>query len=259
MKHDQLMEQYEDTLFALLMESIAESEGQKELLRNEELADSSEFEVPDSADRQMEEMIRKAVEKKHRTRKLQFIRPAAKRIALIAATAALMFTVAYASVEEFRVFTLNTIIEVFDSYTRISFTGDSMTDEYSNQHYGITVDWLPEHYTIFAGWDNPGHTFAAFKDDVGSVIEINVDTYSSAIVYNVDTEACTKKDLTMHGFPASIYVKDPEVVRARYVDNPHITSEMTIIWIDEINRIITMIHATNLTEEEMIRIAEGIH
>ena len=34
---------------------------------------------------------------------------------------------------------------------------------------------------------------------------------------------------------------------------------MMIYWIDENNRVIVQINATNLTEEEMLRLAAGFH
>lgn len=34
---------------------------------------------------------------------------------------------------------------------------------------------------------------------------------------------------------------------------------MTIFWFDEELQVIMQVNATNLTEEEMIRLAEGIH
>ena len=43
-----LMEQYEDARFALLMDAVAESQGQKAIEENRRLRDSGELEVPAS-------------------------------------------------------------------------------------------------------------------------------------------------------------------------------------------------------------------
>lgn len=45
-KREQLIEQYEDALFALLMDSVAEEEGKKAIELNERLKADPEAEVP---------------------------------------------------------------------------------------------------------------------------------------------------------------------------------------------------------------------
>ena len=48
-KREQLIEQYEDALFALLMDSVAEEEGKKAIELNERLKADPEAEVPRGA------------------------------------------------------------------------------------------------------------------------------------------------------------------------------------------------------------------
>lgn len=56
--HEGLMEQYEDALFALLMEGVAEAEGEKALLLNEELKKDPNAEVPEAVRKRCEKTIR---------------------------------------------------------------------------------------------------------------------------------------------------------------------------------------------------------
>ena len=49
--HERLTEQYEDALFALLMDSVAEEEGKQALELNERLKADPAAEVPESARR----------------------------------------------------------------------------------------------------------------------------------------------------------------------------------------------------------------
>ena len=57
-KREQLIEQYEDALFALLMDSVAEEEGKKAIELNERLKADPEAEVPAEVRRRCEKLIR---------------------------------------------------------------------------------------------------------------------------------------------------------------------------------------------------------
>ena len=47
-RREMLVEQYEDALFALLMDEVAEAEGQKALEENQRLRESGELVIPDN-------------------------------------------------------------------------------------------------------------------------------------------------------------------------------------------------------------------
>ena len=83
--------------------------------------------------------------------------------------------------------------------------------------------------------------------------------YDSSTTYNVNTEGCTQKEVIIQGHPASLYITNQDVLQKRFVDIPNIWSYMTIYWIDDINKAIVEISATNLTEDEIIQLANGVH
>ena len=56
--HEYLVENYEDALFALLMDSVAEAEGAEALLLNEELKKAPSAEVPKAVCDRCEKTIR---------------------------------------------------------------------------------------------------------------------------------------------------------------------------------------------------------
>ena len=62
--HERLREQYEDALFALLMEGVAESEGEEALRLNEELKKDPNAEVPKDVQKRCEKTIRSAFARK---------------------------------------------------------------------------------------------------------------------------------------------------------------------------------------------------
>ena len=63
-KREQLIEQYEDALFALLMDSVAEEEGKKAIELNERLKADPEAEVPAEVRRRCEKLIRQEFNRK---------------------------------------------------------------------------------------------------------------------------------------------------------------------------------------------------
>ena len=100
----------------------------------------------------------------------------------------------------------------------------------------------------------------SYLSPVDGLLEVSVTPYSQSSVYNLNTEGCTKQEITVQGHPAELYVTGEEMLQKRFsMTGFDIWSDMMIYWIDENNRVIVQIDATNLTEEEMIRLAEGFH
>lgn len=100
----------------------------------------------------------------------------------------------------------------------------------------------------------------SYLSPVDGLLEVSVTPYSQSSVYNLNTEGCTKREITVQGHPAELYVTGEEMLQKRFsMTGFDIWSDMMIYWIDENNRVIVQINATNLTEEEMLRLAEGFH
>ena len=260
-----LVEQYEDALFALLMEGVAEAEGEEALRLNEKLKSDPDAEVPEVMRRRCEKTIRTAFAKRQlramgRTSARWFT-----RVAVIAALCGLMFTAAFALSEGFRISTLNAIIQVTEYGTQIAFhqtshdAEDNATTPYGqnvNSHF--LVNWLPDGYQLTDEYIGTELNTTVFSNDINSYISIENFHYSETTVYNFDTENTSKKEISICGHEATLYIKDSDAVKEEYFSMPQIESEMTLIWIDTTTHFIWQISATNLTEEEMIQVAEGI-
>lgn len=63
----ELREQYEDALFALMMEEYAQDEGKQLLERERQLKDDSDFQVPEDFEAKGLQIIRRACRKKHQS------------------------------------------------------------------------------------------------------------------------------------------------------------------------------------------------
>lgn len=93
------------------------------------------------------------------------------------------------------------------------------------------------------------------------MIEVGITPYSTGFGGSLNTEDCTRREITVNNHPAALYVTNESMMEKRYYQNgmTHIWSDMMIYWIDQDVGVIVDIFATNLTEEEMIRLAEGVH
>ena len=271
---EQLWEDYEEARFALLMDALAEAEGEEALRLSKALNRDPEGALPPEVDRRCEAVIRGAfVQRRLHATGRTAVRWLTK--VLVAATlVAFMFAAAFALSEDVRVATLNAVIEVMDDRTQITFEGaggdaggtaappaeGTAAEDGLEYHYNIALEWVPEGYELEGGSEADGG-MVNYLSPVDGLLAVSVIPYSENSVLNLNTEGCTKREITVQGHPATLYVTGEEMLQKAYHENglTNIWSEMMIYWIDENNRVIVQIDATNLTEEEMIRLAEGVH
>ena len=271
---EQLWEDYEEARFALLMDALAEAEGEEALRLSEALNRDPEGALPPEVDRRCEAVIREAfVQRRLHATGRTAVRWLTK-VLVAAMLGAVMFAAAFALSEDVRVATLNAVIEVMDDRTQITFEGaggdaggtaappaeGTAAEDGLEYHYNIALEWVPEGFELEGGIEG-GSDLVSYLSPVDGLLEVSVTPYSQSSVYNLNTEGCTKREITVQGHPATLYVTGEEMLQKAYHENglTNIWSEMMIYWIDENNRVIVQINATNLTEEEMIRLAEGFH
>lgn len=123
-RKEELRDNYEDALFALLMESVIEEEGKRLIEENERLKNDPTFEVPDEVKQRCTKTIRKAFARKNRKSSGKVAYRAFSNVAAVILLCGLLFTVAYAAVPEIRVSTLNLLIEVSDVSAKLTLQGE---------------------------------------------------------------------------------------------------------------------------------------
>lgn len=270
---EQLWEDYEEARFALLMDALAEAEGEEALRLSEALNRDPEGALPPEVDRRCEAVIREAfVQRRLHATGRTAVRWLTK-VLVAAMLGAVMFAAAFALSEDVRVATLNAVIEVMDDRTQITFEGaggdaggtaappaeGTAAEDGLEYHYNIALEWVPEGFELEGGSEADGG-MVNYLSPVDGLLAVSVISYSENSVLNLNTEDCTKREITVQGHPAELYVTGEEMLQKRFsMTGFDIWSDMMIYWIDENNRVIVQIDATNLTEEEMIRLAEGFH
>lgn len=110
-RREELQEAYEDAMFALLMDYVAESEGEKALEENRVLQEDPDAEVPQEVRRACLKEIHRAFRKKSARSVGRITMKVINKVALVALLGTLLFSTAFAISPEFRVGTLNMLID----------------------------------------------------------------------------------------------------------------------------------------------------
>ena len=148
-RREVLMEQYEDALFALIMDEVAEVEGQKALEENQRLKESGELVIPEDVSQRCQRVIARKTAEKNLKRFGKGFGKVVTKVAVVALMGMLLFTTAFAASEDFRVKTLNFVMEVFDDRTAIKFSPDStLSNTNSSAAPKITAGWLPNQFEL---------------------------------------------------------------------------------------------------------------
>ena len=242
-RQELLVEQYEDALFALIMDKVAEVEGQKAIEENQRLKASGEVVIPEELNRRCKQTIRCKTAEKHLKRYGKGFGKVLNKVAIVALMALLLFTTAFATSESFRVKTLNFVMEVFDDRTEIKFVPkDTAAD--STAVPEITVGWLPEGLKLTrtdALKANRVYEYA--NSDNTAYIAVNIMEMTS-VSMALDTEDAKTLSLQVQGEDAIM------------VDKGNIKQLVWKLHADE-NWYCGVI-TENISEEDMLKFAENI-
>ena len=116
-RYEQLLEDYEDAYFALLMDKVAKQEGERLEQLNQELIEDPNFEVPKTTDQKCLRTIKQCFARQQRRTALRSATRILHFAAIVVAVSVLLFTTAFAVSEDFRVATRNLLITVNERYT----------------------------------------------------------------------------------------------------------------------------------------------
>lgn len=208
-RREMLMEQYEDALFALIMDEVAEVEGQKALEENRRLKDSGELVIPEEVSQRCQRIItRKTAEKDLKRFGKSFGRVVTK-IAVVALMGMLLFTTAFAASENFRVKTMNFVMNVFDDRTEIKFVPENMSSDANISGVPrVTAGWLPEGFELISEENTEFSRWYEYaKPDSEAYISINIMNMFDTNMM-IDTEDTTSLSVTVQGTEAILIGKE---------------------------------------------------
>lgn len=244
-RREQLQEQYEDALFALLMDEVAESEGMKALAENERLKQDTESEVPTEVVRRCRKTIDREFAKQSVRSVGRLSWKVIHKVAIVALLGIFLFSAAFAVSEDFRVGTLNLVIDLCGEYADFSFQGSSpakMGQEATNTAF--EVGWLPAGFELKEQHSGQSSDWVEYEGPNGEIINIDLSFLGPSGISGVDTEDAEVKNVIINGYEATLIVKD-------YIQAViPISGQLQILYILAVGN--------TLNEADVIRIAESI-
>lgn len=210
-KREKLMEDYEDALFAIVMDQIAEEEGER-LEQEAQRLEDEDFQVPDSLDRKCIAAIREAEEKQRRAQKQARRRISIRRIGRVALVAVLTIvliaSIAYAAIPEFRAGVLNLVLKVTKQATSITMVSGSDVAEENPSEFDFTLTYIPEgFYLSDASLINSDYAGICYEDGNGNNFVYGYDHLGKGHTVSVDTEDADVQYTTLRGCEGLIVQK----------------------------------------------------
>ncbi len=237
-KHEKLQEQYEDALFALLMEEFAAEEGKSALEENERLKRDPAFDVPPDVRQRCLKTIAKTCTKQSLRRTGKSFCKVFTKVAVVATLCMLLFTTAIAVSPTLRANTFNLIISTFEDRTELRL--ENSTNDSGPDH--VTAGWLPDGYQLIEAENNAFQIRNVYKDQSGNSVFVNVLRNSSTVV-GIDTEQADVETVNINGQLTMIIQKD---------------NISQIVWANEILGYQVVVRSEDLPSDTLMKIAEKL-
>lgn len=187
-ENKRLYEQYEDALFVLLMNKVAEETGKELMQKNEELLSDPNAAVPEALSKRCLRTIEKAYRKSKWKAAAKKVTRALNRVALWILIPLFLFGGAFAASETVRVKTLNFLMTSLNVGTEFRIGSETSSD--SQQSIQSTIDdCIPSDYTLISKDSSSLCEKYIYENDSSSKLCITVymlENYSGAVT--IDTE-----------------------------------------------------------------------
>lgn len=243
---DTLYANYEDALFALMMDSVVQSEGKRLLAEKERLEQEPDAALSEALQRRCMKTIDRAFAKQKRRAAGRTAKKVFKLLPLVAVIIAAMAVLAYAAFPEFRADVLNLLLRNNTSSIDWSFVDDKGIDAQSDipESPTFAVE-LPEEY-VLEDYSSTAHTEQAQYR--------SVETDKSQITISVfrGRNAATSTDIEEADFYEQSVIQGYEAV---------LTSKneaICIVWGDSELQCYVMLRTTGMDFDTAKQIAESV-
>jgi len=207
---EKLQEQYEDALFALMMDGIAVSEGEAALEEMERLAADPDFCIPESCVLRGRQTIENCARGYRRKKRIKRTKRTFKRILMVAVISMLLFATAMMASASLRMKVVNYAYEIFSDHMRFGFVEEAAADTGASaaESGTFTVGWIPEGYVLEDSGGNIDWLRQTYYNaDTDGVIDISVFDGEENTA-NIDIENAEVQNLTIRGMNGKLIEKD---------------------------------------------------
>ena len=241
-KRERLRENYEEALFALLMDEVAVAQGKEALEENERLKRNPDAAVPEQVTKKCLRVIRQCF----RREKARFAGRATwsimKKVPFVAMLCTCLFVTAFAVSPQFRADTLNFVMETFEDELVLGFRSPNGNNEHlkpSKQKLG--AHWIPEGFYLDTEMNEVTFIYYEYLSETGY---IDITMYlTNSVSAMIDTEDAIVTDININGNRAKMISK---------LDENH------IVWGNEEEEYVMEIMTAGLDKESLIKIAENL-
>lgn len=224
-RREKLIDNYEDALFAVLMDKVAEEEGTKLREENQRLQNDPEAAVPEHVDVVARQTIRKAFAGQNRRSVLHVARRVVNAVAMLVLICSAIFVTAYAAFPEVRVKTLNLLIQSSDVASRLSLLNEDKLNLHSDeksegiQLCGYSLPILDGFSIIEQNEDRLGG-WVEYQTVKGETLRISITTSKTNYIDTEDADAV--EEISINGKPG-IMTKKNNRVTLTWADSDHNT------------------------------------
>lgn len=248
--HERLLDNYEDALFALMMDEFAEQEGQRLLEENERLKQDPSATIPPDVDRRCLKTIKQTFIKKQRQELLRVVYQMFKKVAVFAFVAMILYALAYAAFPKVRTKTLNLLIKMSDVSVELTLDENSCLENPNNGDmdsdrilHGYRLPQIPDGFEIHTKGSTPMSGWVRYTDKHERFIYISIAA-AGDMVRNRDSEDVTSiENIQIHGYDGLIIEKD---------------NRIDITWGDTDKGNFISVVCTGLNRDSALQFAEGL-
>ena len=231
-----LLEQYEDALFAVLMDEVAQEEGRKALEINEQLKDDPDAAVPDVLFQRCQKTIQRSFSSNTRKKTGRILWKAIHVASIIVLILAATLTISFAASPALRMNILNMVLDIYETHTDFSF----VAEKNDSPKLDIAVGWLPEGFELTEDDSNPDSSWKTFENTEGASIHIKK---SIPVSMSVDTENAQIEEILIQGHKGTLVTK---------------YAEAGVIWLNEQENIVYHVIVEKIPVDVMLEIAKNI-
>lgn len=234
---EQLWENYEDAVFAILMDAVAEQEGEKGLQLMEELEHDPSAQVPEEVQKRAEKTIRKAFAAQSRRSARHVGFRMFQRIAVAVLVIVLTTVCAFAAFPEIRTGILNMIADVYEDHTDFSFTTNASNSEPASD-YKVELAWIPDGFEVSEEGSHYSTAWKTYENGKGAILYV-AESSADNRTMTVDTENADVKQVIIQGYEGTMVQKSadewtciiftvPEKNMVIYIDSEFMEAEETL-------------------------------
>lgn len=236
----ELLDQYDDVTFALLMDEYAEEEGARLRKEFEEAQAAGEVsDTTDALDEKCLQMIHRDFAKKRGKDNVHKIIRMTSKVAVAVMVFLGVMTTAVMSVDALRIPVLNFIVDQYEQYSSLHLDDNEQTNDTisaTDYLWGL----LPEDYSVINSTDTEMMKISMYENGAGDIVQFIVTQTSGT--YNIDTEDAIYSEIVIGNYKALLLEEDG----------------YQIIWYNEVDGIVYNFRATGLAKDTVFDICINI-